>query len=145
MKVILLQNVPKLGQKNDAKEVKTGYWRNFLLPNDLAILATPKLLEQAEKSREEASRQKEAEAGKISEEMKRIKDKILTLEAKADEKGNLFAGINKETVSNELKEQMGLDVSPGFIEMQKPIKKIGSYDVPIGDYVLKIEVSSKQH
>lgn len=140
MKVILIQNVSKLGQKDDVKEVKTGYWRNFLSPEGLAVMATPKLIEQALKRRGEITGRKEAEAEKIAKEMEKTKDMVLALEVKADEKGNLFAGISKEIVSDAVKEQMKIDIPADFIEMEKPIKKTGSYEIPVGDLALKIEV-----
>ena len=143
MKVVLLKNVSKLGQKDDIKEVKTGYWRNFLSPNGLAVMATPKLLEQALKRREEITGHKEVEAEKVAQEMEKIKDSVLMLEAKADEKGNLFAGISKEAVSDAVKEQMKIDIPADFMEMEKPIKKTGSYEIPVGGLALKIEVKQE--
>ena len=65
IKVILLQNVPMLGQKDELKEVKPGFWRNFLVPRGLAIEATPELIKQAEKRREEAGKQKEQEEKRV--------------------------------------------------------------------------------
>lgn len=140
MKVILLQNVPNLGQKDEVKEVKTGYWRNFLLPNNLGVLATPKLLEQAEKRREEAAKQEETENKKIAKDLEKIKDKILVIKTKADEKGNLFAGINTKDISELIKKETKVDIASEFIEIEKPIKEIGIHEVPVKGFILKIEV-----
>ncbi len=145
MKVILLQNVSKLGQKDDVKEVKTGYWRNFLMPQGLAVLATPKLLAQAEKRREEEAGKKEAEAEKFAKELNKIKDETLVLEAKADEKGNLFAGISAEDISSALKEEKGIDIPSGLLELEKPVKSTGVCEISIGDSTLKVEVKPEQH
>jgi large subunit ribosomal protein L9 len=140
MKVILLQDVPSLGQKDDIKEVKTGYWRNFLLPKELAVFATPKLIEQAEKRKEETAKIREEEEKKIAKELKKLKDKPLEIKAKADEKGNLFAGISAEDISRALKEEMKLEISPNAIKIEKPIKKIGEHEIPVGEQVLKIDI-----
>lgn len=144
MKVILLQNVPNLGQKDDLKEVKTGYWRNFLLPNGFAVLAAPKLIEQTERRREEAVKQKKTKTKRLAEKLEKIKDRVLTIKAKADEKGNLFAGISAENISELLKKEIKLDISSEFIKIEKPIKKIGMHEIPVENFVLKIEIKSEQ-
>jgi len=61
MRVILKDNVAGLGQKDDVKEVKPGYWRNFLLPQGLAVEATAQLIELVQKRREEREKIKKAE------------------------------------------------------------------------------------
>jgi large subunit ribosomal protein L9 len=142
MKVILLQNVPELGQKDDVKEVKVGYWRNFLLARDLAVAATPDLIEQAKKRREEQLKQKEVGEEKLAGILKELKDQVLTIEAKADEKGNLFAGIDAKKITEAVKEKLNFEIPVDAIKLEKPIKKIGPYEIPVKDITLKVEVIS---
>jgi len=140
MQVILKDNVSGLGQKDDIKEVKSGYWRNFLLPHGLAVEATSGLLEQAEKRSKEREKQQEEQEKKLALALKDLKEKVLIIEAKADEKGSLFEGIGAEKIIEALKEQMKMKVSVNTIELKEPIKKIGQHEVKIKNIVLKIEV-----
>lgn len=142
MKVILVQNVDNLGQKDDVKEVKPGYWRNFLFPQGLAVEATEQLLEQAKKSREEFLKQKEVKKEELTDILGQLKDKTLIIEARADEKGSLFAGIAAKKIAAAIKKNMNLEVDPDVIEIKKPIKEIGIYQVGIKNVILKIEIKA---
>lgn len=129
-----------MGQKDDIKEVKTGYWRNFLLPRNLAVLATAKLIEQAEKRKKEATQKRQEGQKKIAKELEKLNKKALEIKAKADEKGNLFAGISAEDISKVLKEEMKVEIPSDFIKIKKPIKKIGIHEIPVGEQILEIDI-----
>ena len=141
MKVILTQNVPALGQKDDVKNVRPGYWRNFLLPAKLAILATKNLEDAAVKRRGQREKAAEEKNNEIEEIVGSLRDETIIIEAKADEKGNLFAGITAKKISDNIKKAAKKEIPPEYIKT-KPIKKVGLYEIPIGKSVLKIEIKS---
>jgi len=140
MKVILLQNVPSLGNKDDVKEVKVGYWRNSLLPQGLAVEATEHLLKQAEARKEKEKEAKEYEENQRAKTLEELKDKTLTIERKADDTGSLFDGIDAKELVGIIKEKRGFEIGEDLIKLEKPIKKIGTYEVPIRDVILKVEI-----
>jgi large subunit ribosomal protein L9 len=131
MKVILLQNIPKLGNKHDIKNVSDGYARNFLLPKKLVAIATPNALKnlQAEKQKERTLLEEKEEL--IKQSFAKLKDFTLTIKEKVNEKGQLFAGIDKARIAHELDKNgiKGIDIN--FIKLEKPIKKTGEYKVKI--------------
>lgn len=143
MKVVLTQNVSGLGQKHDIKTVKSGYFRNFLFPQKVAVEATLDVVEKTKALREEYKKKEEAKKGEITKLVQGLKNEIITIVSKADEKGNLFAGVTAKIISEAIKEKTKVEIPEGFIQIEKPIKKIGSYDISIGDGQTKIEIVSK--
>ncbi len=130
MKVILLKDIDKLGEKYEVKEVKDGYARNFLIPNKLAKLATKKNLEWLEK-------QKEIEEEKAEEELKQVQKKVASIDGqeivfpvKIGENDQLYESITAQKVSEKLKE-LGFDITKNQIEIREPIKEIGEFPVKI--------------
>ncbi|MFH1979382.1 MAG: 50S ribosomal protein L9 [Patescibacteria group bacterium] len=140
MKIILLQNVSNLGQKNDIKDVKTGYWRNSLLPQGLAIEATPKAMEQLVKRKEAEVEKKEYEEKQFEATLKRLGDENLIIERKADETGTLFDGLDRKELVKLISEKMRVDIPEDIIGLEKAIKKVGTHKVPIKGSVLKVEI-----
>ena len=130
MKVILLQDIEKLGKKYDIKEVAAGYARNFLIPKGLAKPATKVALKWLEV-------QKEIEAKKAEEELKKIQDFVakvdgleVVFQVKVGEKGELFESINSQKISEKLKE-LGFGIKKTQIELKEPIKELGEFPVKI--------------
>ncbi|MEK7579765.1 MAG: 50S ribosomal protein L9 [Patescibacteria group bacterium] len=129
MKIILTENIKGLGQIGETVEVKSGYARNFLMPKKMAVLATAENIKKVDEikiEKKEAAQQSIQEMKEVGE---RLKDFRLIIETKADEKGNLYAGINSKTISDLLKER-GIEAPQEFIEIAaEPIKKTGIYRV----------------
>lgn len=129
MKVILKQDVKKLGVTGDIKEVADGYARNFLFPQGLADVATEEAVEKVE----EARKQKEKEVKKRKEEFSKTASQLQgkEIKIKAKEKdGKLFGSISGKDISEELKKQ-GAEVDEKAIILDNPIKEIGEYDVKL--------------
>ena len=131
MNVILKQDMPNLGNKDDIVVVKNGYARNFLIPKGYAINAT----EQAKKVHSEILRQrshkeeqmKEA-ATKMAEELKNVS---LTIGAKTSTKGKIFGSVNTIQIAEALKEK-GFEVERKNISIKDDlIKEVGSYSATI--------------
>jgi large subunit ribosomal protein L9 len=131
MKVILTKDTPNVGNKNEVKEVSSGYAQNFLFPRGFAVLATPSLITQAG-----ARKQQEEQGRKIKEDLllknlASLSDVRLEITGKANAKGHLFAGIHKETIVEELKKQTHLDLYPDFINLKHPLKEVGEHEVEV--------------
>ncbi len=130
MKVILLQDIEKLGKKYGVKEVATGYARNFLIPKGLAKKATKEVLKWLET-------QKEIEAKKAEQELKKIQDlasaidgQEVVIPVKIGQDEQFFESITPQKISEKLKE-MGFEIKKSQIELEKPIKELGEFPIKI--------------
>jgi len=131
MKIIFLQDVPRVGKKYDIKEVNDGYAVNFLLPRKLAITATPKAIAELDMRKKEIAIEREVQEDLLMKNLEEIKDKVVIIKAKADEKGHLFAQIHKKDITTGMKEQHRADINEEFVVLEKPIKAIGEFEIPI--------------
>lgn len=131
MKIILLKDVKKTGKKYEVKEVADGHALNMLIPNGLAIPATPGNLKmvEAKKSADMNNFAKtEAELQKILNEIKGVS---IEIKGKVNEKGHLFAGIHKEQIAEKVHKEKGLGISPEMIILEHPIKEIGEHAITV--------------
>ncbi|MFA6459288.1 MAG: 50S ribosomal protein L9 [Candidatus Paceibacterota bacterium] len=131
MKIILLSDVPKVGKRFDVKDVNSGHATNFLIPQKLAVAATPQALKQVEMQKSK----KEGEI-KVQEELliKNLNDldgKVLNIKEKINAKGHLFAGIHAEEISKRLETETRIHVDPANIMLENPIKEVGEHTVEI--------------
>jgi len=131
MKVIFLHSVPRVGKKNDIKEVNDGYAVNFLFPKKLAEPATAKSTAALELRKKEIAVEREIQEDLLIKNLEEIKGKTVTLKAKSDDKGHLFAQIHKKEIIEAMKKEHRADISEEFIVLEKPIKQIGEFDVPV--------------
>lgn len=129
MKVILLEDIKKLGKKFEIAEVKAGYARNFLLVKGLAEAVTKsnarRVVELQKKRDEEVKRQAEL----LEKAFKGIKGLVLTFTRKANEEGHLYAGVTREEIAVELSKAMNAEFTPDHIILEKPIKQLGTIPV----------------
>lgn len=134
MKVILLQDVPGTGKKNQILNVSDGYFRNFLLPRKWAMEATPHAVAEVER-RNEAERAKEAARRKEAEYLAReLKDKVIHLEAKGGEKGKLYGSVTSQEIAGALLSQHQIEMDRRKIELPEPIRNAGDSQVTISLY-----------
>ena len=130
MKVLLIQDVYKLGRAGDVKRVANGYGRNYLIPQGLAILATPGAMKQAERIREEADKQRIV----LNQEMSGIAELLdgvtLTFPARASETGRLYGSINTRMIADAVSEKAGVEITHRQIDSQ-PLRMIGEHTVSI--------------
>ncbi len=128
MKVILSQDVPKVGKKNEVKEVSDGYARNFLFQKGLAKPATETELAQLELIKAQLARQAEADL-KIQEELvSQIDGQEFEMTAKADEGGKLYGSLTPLKIVKFLKEK-GFEITKSNLKMAEPIKTTGEYEI----------------
>lgn len=129
MKIILTQDIAGVGRKGEVKNVSDGYARNFLLKNKLGQIATPSAIASAEKLKKQTEQDREVMQNILEKNIKGLKDLKVQLKAKANEKGHLFSIIHPDEISKALKEQHHLDIPSKFIEIEKPIKKLGEHTI----------------
>lgn len=130
MKVILLQDIENLGKKNDVKEVKDGYARNFLIPKRLVKIATKGSLKILEVQKVIDEQKAEEELKKTQELVSKIDGQEVIIKVKVGEKEQLFESITIQKISNKLKE-LGFEIKNNQIELVAPIKELGEYPVKI--------------
>jgi large subunit ribosomal protein L9 len=131
MKIILLKDVKKIGKKYDLKDVADGFAINMLLPQKLALPATPanvKMIEEKKKGEGLEIAKNEAEIQKALNDIKGIS---ITMTGKVNDKGHLFAGIHKEEVLVALKAQKGVTISAEHLVLEKPIKEVGEHAIKV--------------
>ncbi|CUU51168.1 50S ribosomal protein L9 [Clostridium beijerinckii] len=139
MKVILLQDVKKIGKKGDIIEASDGYARNFLFPRKLAQEASAANMHILNNKKENERKQKLAEleaAQKLAEE---LKGKEIKIKAKTGENGKLFGAITSKDVAELIREQYKIEIDKKKIVMDT-IKLAGGYEIDIKLYP---EVSTK--
>jgi large subunit ribosomal protein L9 len=132
MEVILKQDIPNLGYKDDTVKVKNGYGRNYLIPQGLAMLAT----ETNKKVMAENKRQKAFKEEKIKDEAlalgKALEKLELKIGAKAGTSGKIFGSVNAIQISQALKEQFSYDIDRKQIHVDgESIKELGKYSAKV--------------
>ncbi|WP_097028248.1 50S ribosomal protein L9 [Clostridium peptidivorans] len=139
MKVILLQDVKKLGKKGDVVNTSDGYARNFLFPRKLAIEANDSNMHVLNNKKEAERRQKTAEIEEAQKLAKEIQGKEILIKVKTGEHGRLFGSITGKDISEELKKKFNLDIDKKKIVVDV-IRQLGTYEVEIKIYP---EISTK--
>lgn len=131
MKVILLQDVAKVGKKDDVVNAKTGYARNYLIPNGLAIEATKnnmKKLEDRQEAQAEEAAYELAQAQAIAEALKEAKVEVFT---KVGAGGKTFGAITNKEIAEALKKQHNIDIDRRKILLPEKIKDLGVTEVTL--------------
>jgi len=131
MKVLLTQDVEKLGKTGEVKEVSGGYGRNFLLPKGFAVLATRGQVKQAEERI--AANQKRVQAARKDAEAlaARISGQTLRFVARVGELDRLYGSVTSSDIAEKLQQQTGVEVDRRRIDLDEPIKRIGIYPIKV--------------
>jgi large subunit ribosomal protein L9 len=127
MKVVFLHDVPNVAKAGDVKEVADGYGRNFLIPRKLAALASPQAISQVKTGEKVQARTDE----ELTELASRLEGKEVSLKAHAGAKERLYGSITSADIAAELESATGIAVDKRKIELDKPIHKLGSYELTI--------------
>jgi large subunit ribosomal protein L9 len=130
MKIILLQDVKKIGMKGEIKEVSDGHARNFLLPQNLAILATPQAIENFKKQMEATRQAAEIDLKATQNLASRLDGQEVRLKAKASKDGKLFGGISAAQIVAAL-DKKGFKILKNQIVISEPIKTVGDHQVSV--------------
>ena len=130
MRVLLKQDVAKIGKKGELLEVKEGYARNFLIPNGLAVEASGGALKKVEEEKKAQDRRKAKEKEEAQALADKLKGITLTLRHKAGDEGRLFGSITSAEIAEALN-QKGFSVDRKQIHLDEPIRLVGAYDAKV--------------
>ena len=130
MKVLLLKDVFKLGRAGDVKRVADGYGRNYLLPQGLAVMATPGALKQVERIRAQATVQRNALNEELSEVAEQLSGTVLSFSARASETGKLYGSITTQMIADSISKKTGVEVNKRQVFTQ-PVRTLGEHTVQI--------------
>ena len=143
MKIILLDDVPKLGRRGEVRDVADGYARNYLLPHRLALTATPgnlKNLDSIKARQEQRAVRQRSEAEQMAQAIGALS---FAQTRQASDEGRLFGSVGRADIAAFLA-QNGIEIEKRRIGLDEPIKALGEFTVPIrlhGDVTASLKVS----
>jgi len=131
VKIILLQDMPKLGKTCEIKNVADGYARNYLIPRGLAKEATKeemtklRLLEEEQRSKEEKERRKSEEL------LQKLQQRRFHIRVKAGSSGKLFGAVTSTALADHISEELGIDFDKKHIELEENLKELGDFKIDV--------------
>ncbi len=148
MKVIFLEDVPNVARAGEVKEVADGYGRNFLIPRKLALLAGSEAMNTVKTQLEMKTRSQAQTEAELIELASQLDGKEVILEARTGGKDRLYGSITTADIAVQLESTTGLVVDKRKIELDEPIRQIGSYELTVRlakdiEPKIKVTVSEK--
>ena len=149
MEVILLENVANLGVLGDKVSVKSGYGRNYLIPQHKAVPATEENLKVFEARRAELQKEAEAQLARAQQRAAAINDLTISIVAKAGEEGKLFGSVTVRDIADEATAK-GVEVDRSEVRLPEgPLREVGDFEIDIHlhpevNAVLKVNVTSDE-
>jgi len=145
MKIILTQDINNIGKRGEILEVSDGYARNFLLPRNLALRATPNNIRQWQHREKIVQQKKDKEKWKAVRIAERLKGAQLSIEREMGEEGKLFGAVTSQDIVEEIKRKFNVEIDHRKVELTEPIRVIGIKEVslklhPEVEIPLKVEV-----
>lgn len=130
MKIILTTDVPKVGNRNEIKDLKDGY-ANTLIQKGVAQMATPKAIKELSLKKDQAEKKKEQEIKIFESMISSIDNKKIEIKAKANDKGHLFKAISPQEIVKAIKDITGIEIETNSIIISGHIKELGSHFIEI--------------
>ena len=143
MKVILTEKITKLGNIGDAVEVKTGYARNYLLPNNKAMRFTKENVALFEAKKAELVARHENAKKAAESKVDAVKNAKLHMIRQAGDTGQLYGSVSSRDIARSLKEIAGVNVESAQVMLGSPIKSVGAFDTKIAlhpDVVVDVKI-----
>ncbi len=131
MKVVFIQEVAGVGRVGEVKEVANGYGRNFLLPQGLALLASPSILREVETKRQAGLLLQARSDAELRELAHNLEGTEINLKARAGAKDRLYGSITRADIVRELEALTSIKVDKRKVELPQPIHRLGSYEVSL--------------
>lgn len=144
MKIILKQDIKKVGKIGDVVEVSDGFARNFLIPQGKAISYTKGNFKQIEYLKKKEIDKKEKELNEAKGLAEKLKNISLEIKVKAGEKDKLFGSVTSKDISNILSSEYKIELDRKKIDLKEPLKKLGVYNIPVNlhkDVVSQIKIN----
>jgi large subunit ribosomal protein L9 len=130
MKVILRKNFEQLGKAGELVDVKDGYARNFLIPRDIASVATPGNVKALEEEKRQTAKKEAKELENAENKAAELEKVSITIPVKVGEEDKIFGSVTTQDIADALKEK-GYDIDKRRIEIEEPIKSLGIYNVKV--------------
>ena len=143
MKVILTEKITKLGNIGDCVEVKTGYARNYLLPNNKAMRYTKENVALFEAKKAEIVARHESAKKTAESKVDAVKNAKLYMIRQAGDTGQLYGSVSSRDIARELKEVAGVNVESAQVLLGSPIKSVGVFDTKIAlhpDVIVDVKI-----
>lgn len=143
MKVILTEKITKLGNIGDTVEVKTGFARNYLLPNNKAIRFTKENVALFEAKKAELVARHEKAKADAESKVDAVKNAKLHMIRQAGDTGQLYGSVSSRDIARELKEVAGVSVESAQVMLGSPIKSVGAFDTKIAlhpDVIVDVKI-----
>jgi large subunit ribosomal protein L9 len=143
MQVILKQDVDKIGRRGDIVDVSRGYVRNFLVPRNLAEVATPAKMEEAQREMAETAERDRRMAERAGEIAETLNKSVITIEARTGEDERIFGSITPANIAQAIERARGLRIDRRRIRLEEPIRSLGTHQVPVqvhGDVEASVKV-----
>lgn len=131
MRVLLIEDVDNLGYAGDIKRVADGFGRNYLIPQKLAVLATPGALKQAATIRKAAEKRRAQEMEDARAIANQLEGLELLFERRAGETGKLYGSVTSGDIAEAIKAKIDIEIDRRKVALPEPIRSLGSQDVPI--------------
>ncbi|MHB8710514.1 MAG: 50S ribosomal protein L9 [Minisyncoccota bacterium] len=131
MKVVLTKEVKGIGHAYDTVDVADGHALNYLIPRNLAKAATPRAKQEAELRLKQRSDRAVLDASLLAQNIAALAAARIVIRAKANEKGHLYDAIGESDIRKAVKEQVHVDLSEDALKLEKPIKVLGTFDIPV--------------
>lgn len=131
MEILLLEDVPKVGEEGEILEVANGFARNYLIPKGLARKATPGIKKQAEQIRKAAMKRRRRQRESSEALAERIAAVTLRFEVKVGETGRLYGSVTSADIVEQLSDRLGQDIDRRQLELPESIRQLGTYEIPL--------------
>ena len=140
MKVILLENVRKIGSIGEIIDVKRGFARNYLISKKKALFASKENIKEVEKIKQELNKKDQDKKKEAKSILEKIQNKTYEIKKLSTENKELYGSVKPTEISKLLKEVENIDINPSLVQPAKEIKSLGIYDVILN---LHSEIQSK--
>lgn len=143
MKVILIKDVKGIGRAHEAVEAKDGHALNYLIPQKLAVAATPAAKKEALLRQKQSADRAAVDTALLAQNIAALAEARIVIKVKANEKGHLYDAVGEPEIRVAAKDQARIDLPEDVIKLEKPIKELGTFDIPVasGEIFGKFSIS----
>ncbi|MDB5060107.1 MAG: ribosomal protein [Chloroflexi bacterium] len=131
VKVVLTKDVDNLGRAGELKDVSPGYMRNFLVPQQMAVLATSSELKSLEARRSQIAKAQQKQRTEAEGLAAKLADIALTFQVRVGEQNRLYGSITTKDIADELARTAGITIDRRDIDLPEALKTLGTFSVPV--------------